>query len=119
MGTPIVALQGVTGIEAVELSRMVGRQLPFFAVIVPFWLVAAYDGWRGVREIWPTILVAGVSFAIPQFLMANYHGPWLVDVVASVCCLLSVTVFSRYTSKVQIPSLPRATSRGFARDDAR
>ena len=99
MGTPIVALQGVTGIDAVTLSRMVGRQLPFFAVIVPFWLVAAYDGWRGVREIWPTILVAGVSFAVPQFLMANYHGPWLVDVVASVCCLLSVTTFARWKSK--------------------
>jgi lactate permease len=117
MGTPIVALQGVTGIEAVTLSKMVGRQLPFFAVIVPFWLIAAYDGWRGVREIWPTILVAGVSFAVPQFLMANYHGPWLVDVVASVCCLLSVTAFARFTTKVQIPRDARDDKH--ARDDRR
>ena len=117
MGTPIVALQGVTGIEAVTLSKMVGRQLPFFAVIVPFWLVAAYDGWRGVREVWPTILVAGVSFAIPQFLMSNYHGPWLVDVVASVCCLLSVTALARLKGKKQIPpGVYPERSRG-ARDD--
>src|SRR4051812_44545481 len=73
MGTPIIALQGVTGIDALTLSTMVGRQLPFFSLIVPFWLIAAYDGVRGVRETWPVLLVAGLSFAIPQFLMSNFQ----------------------------------------------
>ena len=50
---------------------MVGRQLPFFSLLVPFWLIWAFAGWRGMKEIWPAILVAGVSFAIPQFLISN------------------------------------------------
>lgn len=99
MGTPIIALAGVTGIDANLLSKMVGRQLPFFSVIVPFWLIAAYDGARGVRDVWPTLLVAGLSFAIPQFLMSNFHGPTLVDVVSGVCCIVSVALFARYGSR--------------------
>ena len=63
---------------------MVGRQLPFFSVLVPFWLIWAFVGFRRMLEIWPAILVAGVSFAIPQFLVSNYHGPWLVDVIAAI-----------------------------------
>ena len=51
---------------------MVGRQLPFFSVIVPFWLVAAFAGWRGMLQVWPAILVCGVSFAVPQFLISNF-----------------------------------------------
>src|SRR5262245_21604934 len=96
LGTPIVALQGVTGLDLHSLSAMVGRQLPFFSVIVPFWLIAAYAGFRGVRELWPALLVAGVSFAIPQFLVSNFHGPWLVDIVASACSMLALAVFLRY-----------------------
>jgi lactate permease len=96
LGTPIIALQGVTGLDLSSLSAMVGRQLPFFSVIVPFWLIAAYAGFRGVRELWPALLVAGVSFAIPQFLVSNYHGPWLVDIVASACSMLALAVFLRY-----------------------
>ncbi|HEV8445729.1 MAG TPA: L-lactate permease [Gemmatimonadaceae bacterium] len=96
LGTPIIALQGVTGLDLRSLSAMVGRQLPFFSVIVPFWLIAAYAGFRGVRELWPALLVAGVSFAIPQFLVSNYHGPWLVDIVASACSMLALAVFLRY-----------------------
>ena len=96
MGTPIFALAGVTGIDAGTLSRMIGRQLPLFSMIVPFWLIAAYDGLRGIREVWPTILVAGISFAVPQFLVSNYHGPALVDVVSGGCCLVCVTLFARF-----------------------
>ena len=97
MGTPILALQGVTGIDALTLSKMVGRQLPIFSVIVPFWLIAVFEGWRGVRRTWPVLLVAGVSFAVPQFLVSNYHGPTLVDVVSSVICMASVALFVRFT----------------------
>jgi lactate permease len=93
MGTPIIALQGVTGIDALTLSRMVGRQLPIFSLIVPFWLIAAYDGVRGLKATWPVLLVAGVSFAIPQFLMSNSQGPYLVDVVAGATSIAVVTIF--------------------------
>ncbi len=92
LGTPIIALQGVTGLDLHALSAQVGHQLPVFSVIVPFWLMWAYAGWRGMLEVWPAVLVAGVSFAIPQFLVATLHGPWLVDIVAAACsmaCLVS------------------------------
>jgi len=96
LGTPVVALQGVTGLDLGSLSAMVGRQLPFFSVIVPFWLIAAYSGFRGMMQVWPALLVAGVAFAVPQFLVSNYHGPWLVDIVASACSMLALAVFLRY-----------------------
>ena len=95
LGTPLLALQGVTGLDLRALSAMVGYQLPVFSVIVPVWLVAAYDGWRGVRETWPALLVAGLAFALPQHLVAVHHGPWLVDVVASVCAMTALTLFLR------------------------
>jgi lactate permease len=75
LGTPIIALARVTGLPLEQLSAMVGRQLPFFSMIVPFWLVWAMAGWKGMREVWPACLVSGLSFAIVQFLVSNYHGP--------------------------------------------
>lgn len=93
LGAPVIALASVTGIDVLDLSAMIGRQLPFFSVMVPFWLIWAFAGFRGMREIWPAILVAGVSFAIPQFLVSNYHGPWLVDVVAAIVSMGSLTLF--------------------------
>jgi lactate permease len=96
LGTPIIALQGVTGLDLGALSAMVGRQLPFFSVLVPFWLIVAYSGFRGMLELWPALLVAGVSFAVPQFLVSNYHGPWLVDIVASACSMVALGLFLRY-----------------------
>lgn len=95
LGTPVVALQGVTGLDLGSLSAMVGRQLPFFSVIVPFWLIAAYAGFKSMLDVWPALLVAGVSFAVPQFLVSNYHGPWLVDIVASACSMLALAGFLR------------------------
>ncbi len=93
LGTPIIALQGVTGLDLHELSAQVGRQLPWFSVIVPFWLVAAYAGFKGLKEVWPAVLVAGVTFAVPQYLVATYHGPWLVDIVAAVSSMTGLTLF--------------------------
>ncbi len=84
LGTPIIALSKVTGLSEVTLSQMVGRQLPFFSLIIPFWVVWAMAGFRGMLGVWPVALTAGLAFAIPQFLISNFHGPWLVDVVASV-----------------------------------
>jgi lactate permease len=93
LGTPIIALSAVTGLDLHELSAMVGRQLPFFSVIVPFWLITAFVGLRKTIEIWPPILIAGVSFAVPQYLVSNFHGPWLVDVIAAIVSMVSLAVF--------------------------
>ena len=92
LGTPLIALQTVTGLDLLKLSGMAGRILPFFSVLVPFWLLWAFAGFNGMLEIWPAVLVAGVFFAIPQFLVSNFHGPWLVDVVSAVCSMAAVTV---------------------------
>jgi len=95
LGTPIIALAGVTGLDIRQLSAMVGRQLPFFSIIVPFWLIWAFAGFRGMIEIWPALLVAGAFFAVPQFLVSNFHGPWLVDVVSAVVSIGALVAFLR------------------------
>jgi lactate permease len=95
LGTPIIALQGVTGLDLHALSAQVGHQLPVFSLLVPFWLVWAYAGWRGMLEVWPAVLVAGASFAVPQFLVATLHGPWLVDLLAAACSLAALVGFLR------------------------
>jgi lactate permease len=95
LGTPVIALAAVTGLDLHELSGMIGRQLPFFSLIVPFWLMLAFVGWRKTIEIWSAILVAGVSFAVPQYLVSNFHGPWLVDVVAAIVSMASLALFLR------------------------
>jgi lactate permease len=92
IGTPLITLASVTGLPLQDLSAMVGRQLPFFSVIVPFWLVAAMAGFRRTREVWPACLTAGLSFAIVQFLVSNLHGPWLVDIIASIASILATVV---------------------------
>ena len=96
LGTPIIALQAVTNLDLHALSAMVGRQLPIFSVIVPFWLIAAFSGWRGMLGVWPAIAVAGIAFAVPQFLVSNYHGPWLVDVVAAITSMGALVLFLRF-----------------------
>ncbi|AGH83463.1 MULTISPECIES: L-lactate permease [Ralstonia solanacearum species complex] len=93
LGAPIIGLAAVTGLDLKDLSAMIGRQLPFFSVLVPFWLIWAFAGLRGMLQIWPAILVAGVTFAVPQFLVSNFHGPWLVDVIAALVSMGSLTLF--------------------------
>jgi lactate permease len=96
LGTPIIVLNSVTqGTDdyLLTLSAMVGRQLPFFSVIVPFWLVITFCGFRNAMAVWPAILVAGVSFAIPQFLISNFHGPWLVDMLSAMISMVAVAWF--------------------------
>ena len=87
LGLPLVILAPLTGLDLLQLSAMVGRQLPFFSLLVPFWLVAAQVGWRGMVEVWPACLVSGASFGAMQFLMSNFHGPWLVDIVSASVAL--------------------------------
>src|SRR3954471_259281 len=100
LGTPIIALSGVTGIDELVLSKMVGRQLPFFSLIVPFWVIWAMSGFRGMIEVWPAALVAGVAFAVPQFVVSNFHGPWLVDIVASLCSMAGLVVLLKFWQPV-------------------
>ncbi len=95
LGTPLIALNGVTGLDLHQLSQMAGRQLPIFSLIIPFWVVCAYSGWRGMLGVWPAALTAGLSFAVPQFLVSNYHGPWLVDIVSSLCSIAAVVLLLR------------------------
>src|SRR6516164_7442497 len=93
LGTPIAGLASVTGIDPFLLGAMVGRQLPFFSLIVPFWLIWAFAGYRGMLAIWPAILVTGVSFAIPQFLISNFINPWIVDIGASLISMACLVLF--------------------------
>ena len=110
LGTPIIALAGVTGINELTLSAMVGRQLPFFSVLVPFWVVWAMAGWRGMLGVWPAALVAGVAFAVPQFVVSNFHGPWLVDIVASLCSMAALILLSRHWQPSDGWKMPGATA---------
>src|SRR6202040_1609568 len=93
LGTPIQGLASVTGLDPYILGAMVGRQLPVFSLIVPFWVVWAFAGWRGMKDVWPAILVTRVSFAIPQFVISNYINPWIVDIGASLISMGCLILF--------------------------
>ena len=93
LGTPIQGLASVTGLDPYILGAMVGRQLPVFSLIVPFWVIWAFAGWKGMKDVWPAILVTGVSFAIPQFVISNYINPWIVDIGASLISMGALILF--------------------------
>jgi lactate permease len=95
LGTPVIALAGVTGLDLFQLSSKIGQQLPWFSLIIPFWLIWAFAGFRGMLGIWPAALIAGGFFAVPQFLISNFHGPWLVDIVSAVVSMTALTLFLR------------------------
>jgi lactate permease len=90
IGTPILTLAAVTGLPAFTLGAMAGRQLPFVSVIVPAWLIVTMSGWRGLRGVWPAVLVCGGSFALVQFAWSNLVGPELVDIVGGLVSLGAV-----------------------------
>jgi lactate permease len=92
LGIPLVTMAPLTGLDLQQLSAMVGRQLPLFSLIVPCWLVAAQVGWRRMVEVWPACLTAGASFATVQFLMSNFHGPWLVDIVSAAVAMVALVI---------------------------
>jgi lactate permease len=93
LGTPIIALAGVTGFSEITLGAMAGRILPWFSVIVPFWLIWAFVGFAEMLEIWPAILVAGATFATSQYFVSNHHGPWLVDVISAIISMVCLIGF--------------------------
>lgn len=102
MGIPIIVAGQVTGLDPFEIGQMAGRQLPFLTLIVLFWIMAIMDGWRGVKETWPAVLVAGGSFAIAQYLTSNFIGPELPDITASLLSLVCLTLFLRKWKPVRI-----------------
>ncbi|HSZ96770.1 MAG TPA: L-lactate permease [Bradyrhizobium sp.] len=102
LGTPIQGLASVTGLDPYILGAMVGRQLPVFSLIVPFWVVWAFAGWKGMKDIWPAILVTGISFAVPQFVISNYINPWIVDIGASLISMGCLILFLRVWQPKQL-----------------
>jgi lactate permease len=114
-------LASVTELDPFLLGAMVGRQLPFFSLIVPFWLILAFAGWRGMLQIWPAILVTGVSFAVPQFLISNYINPWIVDIGASLISMACLVLFLQVWSPKEVwtsPALRRKDESAVARPAA-
>src|SRR5215469_4126719 len=96
IGIPLVTLNKVTGLDLHALSAMVGRQLPIFSIIVPFWLIVAQAGWRGMLGVWPACLVTGLSFGLTQFLISNYHGPWLASIASAVISMAALALLMRF-----------------------
>jgi len=96
IGTPIIAVEGPTGIPAMEISKMVGRQLPLLSVFIPFYLVVIMAGFKKAMEIMPAILVTGISFAVTQYLSSNFLGPELPDILSALVSLLALAVFLKF-----------------------
>ena len=113
LGTPIITMAKVHGYDLMALSGMVGRILPLFSLLVPFWLIWAFAGRKAMMEIWPAILVSGLSFAIPQYLVSNYIGPELVDVIAAISSMVCLVLFLRVW---QPKSIWTSTSLGHRED---
>jgi lactate permease len=111
LGTPIQGLASVTGLDPYILGAMVGRQLPLFSLIVPFWVVWAFAGWKGMKDVWPAILVTGLSFAIPQFVISNFVNPWIVDIGASLISMGALILFLRVWQPKQLWLSPALRSR--------
>jgi len=102
LGTPILVAGQIGGIDPSIIGAMAGRQLPFLSLFVPFWIIGMMDGMKGIRQTWPAILVAGGSFAICQFLVSNYMGPQLPDIISALVSLVSVTLFMKVWAPVEV-----------------
>ena len=96
LGAPIIALAGVTQLPLNDLSAAVGKQLPLFALIIPFWLIWVMAGFRAMKEVWPACFVAGLSFAIVQTYISHNFGPTLVDIGASLASIISLLILLRF-----------------------
>ncbi|MED4268968.1 L-lactate permease [Geobacillus stearothermophilus] len=96
VGIPIISMEGPTGVPAMEISKMVGRQLPFLSVFLPFYLVLIMAGWKKTMEVLPAIIVSGVSFALTQYLTSNFLGPELPDILSSIVSIVALAVFLKY-----------------------
>ncbi len=120
LGAPVTVLGQVTGLPAATLGAMIGRQLPFLAMLLPFYVMAIYGGMRSVRALWPVLLVAGGSFAVAQFVSSNYLDYALTDVLSSLTALVATLAFLRVWSPAASPEftmrLPTLATRGVGAD---
>jgi lactate permease len=114
IGTPIITLSGVTGLSDRDLGAMVGRQLPFLALVVPLVIVYIVDGRRGLRETWRVALLAGSAFAVAQFVTSNYGSFQLTDVVASLASLGAIAGYVRRRPAAARRGIPRETIEALA-----
>ena len=106
LGAPIVGLAKATGFPPEILGAMIGRQLPFFSLIVPFWLIWVFAGFRGMVRVWQPILVCGASFAVAQFLISNYVNPWIVDIGAALVSMGCLVLFLKVWQPAEIWTSP-------------
>jgi lactate permease len=119
LGTPVITLAKVHGYDLMEVTGMIGRQLPFFSLLVPFWLIWAFAGRKAMWEIWPAILVTGLSFAIPQYLVSNFIGPELVDIIAAIVSMVSLVLFLRVWQPKKIWKSPSLRGKDISAAEAK
>ncbi len=119
LGTPVITLAKVHGYDLMEVTAMIGRQLPVFSLLVPFWLIWAFAGRKAMMEIWPAILVTGLSFAIPQYLVSNFIGPELVDIIAAIVSMVSLIAFLRVWQPKKIWASPSMRGRDISAAEAK
>jgi lactate permease len=96
LGAPLIALAGVTGLPLESLSAAAGRILPVFSLMIPFWIIWTMAGRKAMLEVWPACLTAGGSFATMQFLVSNYHGPWLVDIAGAIVSMVALVILLKF-----------------------
>lgn len=119
LGAPVITLARVHGYDLMEVTAMIGRQLPLFSLMVPFWLIWAFAGRKAMMEIWPAILVTGLSFAIPQYLVSNFIGPELVDIIAALVSMISLVLFLRVWQPRKIWISPSLKGHDVSADEAK
>ncbi|GAA0336114.1 L-lactate permease [Sphingomonas oligophenolica] len=113
LGTPLVTLAGVTGLPLADLSATVGREMLPFCLIVPFWLLVAYCGWRRTLAVWPAAVMVSVTFGTSQLLISNLHGPWLAAIGPAMISVVALVAFLRFWRPAVIMHVGQATlSRG-------
>ena len=95
LGTPVITLGKVHGCDLMEVTATIGRQLPRFSLLLPVWLIWAFAERKAMIEIWPAILVAGLSFAMPQYPVGNFIEPALVDIIAAIVSMLGLILLLR------------------------
>jgi len=96
IGSPVIAMAGPTGVSALEISKMIGRQLPLISIFIPLYLIIVMAGFKKAMEVLPALLVSGLSFALTQFFTSNFMGPELPDVLSALVSLITLAAFLRF-----------------------
>jgi len=104
LGIPVTVLGAVTDLPAATLAAMIGRQLPVMAMILPFYVMVIFGGWRSIRVLWPVLLVAGGSFGAAQFLVSNFINYTLTDVLSALVSLIATLLFVRVWRHIPDPA---------------